>query len=86
MVGEIGGAFVDEEGTMEIGYAVVESQWNRGYATAAVQALVTKAREDSDVRRIVAHTPLEPPRAAACSRRRASAWSRRPRTRTRRAT
>jgi RimJ/RimL family protein N-acetyltransferase len=59
VVGEIGGAFVDEEGTIEIGYAVVESQWNRGYATAAVEALVTKAREASEVRRIVAHTPLE---------------------------
>jgi len=61
VVGEIGGAFVDEEGTMEIGYAVVESQWNRGYATAAVEALATKAREASEVRRIVAHTPLERP-------------------------
>ena len=61
VVGEIGGAFVDEEGTIEIGYAVVESQWNRGYATAAVEALVTKAREASDVRRIVAHTPLDRP-------------------------
>ena len=36
VVGEIGGAFVDGEGTIEIGYAVVESQCNRGYATAAV--------------------------------------------------
>jgi RimJ/RimL family protein N-acetyltransferase len=61
VVGEIGGAFVDEDGTIEIGYAVVESQWNRGYATAAVEALVTKAREASDVRRIVAHTPLDRP-------------------------
>ena len=61
VVGEIGGAFVDEEGTIEIGYAVVESEWNRGYATAAVDALVTKAREASEVRRIVAHTPLERP-------------------------
>ena len=61
MVGEIGGAFVDEEGTIEIGYAVVESQWNRGYATAAVEALVTRAREASEVRRIVAHAPLERP-------------------------
>ena len=61
VVGEIGGAFVDEEGTIEIGYAVVESQWNRGYATAAVEALVTKAREASEVRRIVAHAPLERP-------------------------
>jgi RimJ/RimL family protein N-acetyltransferase len=61
VVGEIGGAFVDEEGTIEIGYAVVESHWNRGYATAAVEALVARAREASDVRRIVAHTPLERP-------------------------
>src|SRR5918997_6348646 len=61
VIGEIGGAFVDEEGTMEIGYAVVESQWNRGYATAAVEALVAKAREASEAHRIVAHTPLERP-------------------------
>ncbi len=61
VVGEIGGAFVDEAGTIEIGYAVVESEWNRGYATAAVEALVAKAREASDVRRIVAHAPLERP-------------------------
>jgi len=61
VVGEIGGAVVDEEGTIEIGYAVVESQWNRGYATAAVEALVTKARVAPEVRRIVAHTPLERP-------------------------
>jgi RimJ/RimL family protein N-acetyltransferase len=61
VVGEIGGAFVDEQGTIEIGFAVVESQWNRGYATAAVAALVTMAREASEVRRIVAHTPLERP-------------------------
>ena len=61
VVGEIGGAFVDDDGTIEIGYAVVESQWNRGCATAGVEALVTKAREAPDVRRIVAHTPLERP-------------------------
>jgi RimJ/RimL family protein N-acetyltransferase len=63
VVGEIGGAFVDEEGTIEIGYAVVESQWNRGYATAAVEALVTKARQAPEVHRIVAHTPLDRPRS-----------------------
>jgi RimJ/RimL family protein N-acetyltransferase len=61
VVGEIGGAFVDDKGTIEIGYAVVESQWNRGYATAAVEALVTRARMVPEVRRIVAHTPLERP-------------------------
>src|SRR5215510_5582186 len=77
VVGEIGGAFVDEEGTIEIGYAVVESQWNRGYATAAIGALVAKAHEAAAVRRIVAHTPLDARRAAACSRSRASRWCRR---------
>ena len=46
---------------IEIGYAVVESQRNRGYATAAVEALVARAREAAEVRRIVAHTPLERP-------------------------
>jgi RimJ/RimL family protein N-acetyltransferase len=61
VVGEIGGAFVDDKGTIEIGYAVVESQWTRGYATAAVEALVTQARMVPEVRRIVAHTPLERP-------------------------
>lgn len=63
VVGEIGGAFVDGGGTVEIGYAVVESQWNRGYATAAVESLVATAREASEVRRVVAHTPLARPQS-----------------------
>jgi RimJ/RimL family protein N-acetyltransferase len=67
VVGEIGAAFVDEEGTIEIGYAVVESQWNRGYATAAVEALVAKAREGlCDASRRGPHAarpPRERPRA-----------------------
>ena len=86
VVGEIGGAFVDDEGTIEIGYAVVESQCNRGYATAAATALVTKAREARDVRRIVAHTPQSGRRAAAGSRRRASQWRGKWMMRTRRET
>jgi RimJ/RimL family protein N-acetyltransferase len=61
VVGEIGAALVDEEGTVEIGYAVVESQQNRGYATAAVEAVVAKLRDASEVRRFVAHAPLERP-------------------------
>ena len=63
VVGEIGGAFVDEQ-TIEIGYAVLESQWGRGYASAAVTALVAKAREDGRARRVVGHTPLDRPRSA----------------------
>src|ERR1044072_861542 len=63
VVGEIGGAFVDEQGSVEIGYAVVESQRNRGYATAALEALVTTARAHSAVRRIVAHAPLDRPQS-----------------------
>jgi RimJ/RimL family protein N-acetyltransferase len=61
VVGEIGAAFVDEKGTIEIGYAVVESQQNRGYATAAVEALVAKLREAPEVHRFVAHAPLDRP-------------------------
>jgi RimJ/RimL family protein N-acetyltransferase len=63
VVGEIGAAFIDEVGTLEIGYAVVESQRNRGYATAAVEALLTRAQRASAVRRIVAHTPLDRPQS-----------------------
>jgi len=62
VVGEIGGALVGE-GTIEIGYAVVRSQWNRGYATAAVEAFVAKAREEFAARKIVAHAPLERPQS-----------------------
>ena len=63
VVGEIGGAFVDEQGSIEIGYAIVESQRNRWYATAAIEALVTRARAAPEVRRIVAHSPLERPQS-----------------------
>jgi len=62
-VGEIGGAFVDEQGSIEIGYAIVESQRNRGYATAAIEALATKARAAAEVRRILAHAPLARPQS-----------------------
>ena len=63
VVGEIGGAFVDEQGSIEIGYAIVESQRYRGYATAAIEALVKEARATSEVRRILAHAPLERPQS-----------------------
>ena len=63
VVGEIGGAFVDEQGSIEIGYAIVESQRNRGCATAAIEALKVKAHAAADVRRILAHTPLDRPQS-----------------------
>lgn len=63
VVGEIGGAFTSE-GTVEIGYAVVRSRWGRGIATTAVRELVRRIAERSDVRRIVAHTPLDRPESA----------------------
>ncbi len=63
VVGEIGGAFT-EPGTVEIGYAVVRSRWGRGLATAAVRQFVRVLEERADVRRIVAHTPLDRPESA----------------------
>lgn len=60
VVGEIGGAVV-APGTVEIGYAIVESAWGRGYATAAVAAFAERARELPDVRGLIAHTPLDRP-------------------------
>jgi len=60
VVGEIGGAFVDA-GTVEIGYAVVESCWGRGYAGDAVRAYVAAARDVPAIERLVAHTPLDRP-------------------------
>jgi RimJ/RimL family protein N-acetyltransferase len=86
VVGEIGGALVDEEGTIEVGYAVVESQQNRGYATAAVEALVAKLREASGVRRFVAHAPLERPESGRVVEKAGFAMVRERMTRTRRGT
>ena len=61
VVGEIGGAFTDAS-TVEIGYAVVDSQAGRGYATAAVLKLAGAAlRLAPKARRLVAHTPLDRP-------------------------
>jgi ribosomal-protein-alanine N-acetyltransferase len=60
VVGEIGGAFV-EAGTVEIGYAVVESCWGRGHASDAVREYVEVARDVPPIERLVAHTPLDRP-------------------------
>lgn len=60
VVGEIGGAFIGD-GVVEIGYAIVESHWRRGIATGAVRELVRIIAQRADVRRVVAHTPLDRP-------------------------
>ena len=60
VVGKIGGS-AGEAGTVEIRYAVVGSCEGRGYATAAVRALVARGRELGTIERIVAHAPLDRP-------------------------
>lgn len=63
VVGEVGG-MLQGDGVMEIGYAVVDSAQRRGYATAAVLALINRARQNPDILRVRAHTPLDRPASA----------------------
>jgi len=63
VAGEIGGAFTGQ-GTVEIGYAVVESHRGRGIATEAVRELLRRIAPRTDVERVVAHTPLDRPESA----------------------
>ena len=44
------------EGTVEVGYAVVEDAQRNGYATEATSALVRRAFEDDRVRAVLAET------------------------------
>ena len=44
------------DGTVEVGYSVVEAHQRRGYAPEAVEALVSWAFAHADVRRVVAQT------------------------------
>jgi RimJ/RimL family protein N-acetyltransferase len=60
VVGEIGAGF-SGPGTVEIGYAVVDSCQGRGYATDAVRELVERLRGVAGIRRVVAHAPLDRP-------------------------
>lgn len=46
----------DDDGTVEIGYSVVESVQRRGYATEAALGLVVRAFADPSVRRVTAET------------------------------
>jgi RimJ/RimL family protein N-acetyltransferase len=60
VVGEIGWAFVGP-GVVEIGYALVPSCWGQGYATDAVRALASLARQVPEIERVIAHSPLDRP-------------------------
>ncbi len=42
--------------TAQVGYTVVEPSWGRGYATAALRALLTQLLADRRVHRVVAET------------------------------
>lgn len=56
VIGEIG-AFLDAEAaTAQVGYSIVESCWNQGYATEALQVLVAALALRPDVSRVLAET------------------------------
>ncbi len=56
VIGEVGGYVVsDEPLTVQIGYTLVEPEWDKGYATEAVSALVAFMRA-TGVRAVIADT------------------------------
>jgi RimJ/RimL family protein N-acetyltransferase len=63
VIGEIGGALLGD-GVVEIGYGIVQSEHGRGHGTAAVLALVNRARQNAGIYRVRAHTPLDRPASA----------------------
>ncbi len=46
----------DEEGTVEIGYSILEEYQRKGYASEAVEALIQWAFDGPGVRRVIAET------------------------------
>jgi RimJ/RimL family protein N-acetyltransferase len=56
VVGEIGAGYHSATATAQVGYTVVEPSWGRGYATAALRALLAHLLADRRVRRVVAET------------------------------
>jgi [ribosomal protein S5]-alanine N-acetyltransferase len=56
VVGEIGASYDGATATAQVGYTVVELSWGRGYATAALRALLGHLLGDRRVRRVVAET------------------------------
>jgi RimJ/RimL family protein N-acetyltransferase len=45
-----------EDGTVEVGYSIVEDRQGRGYASEAVRGLVQRAFAEPGVRRVIAET------------------------------
>ena len=56
VVGEIGAGYHRASATAQVGYTVVEPSWGRGYATAALRALLAQLLADRRVHRVVAET------------------------------
>lgn len=46
----------DAEGSVELGYSILEEHQGKGYATEAAEALVAWAFRHGEVRRVIAHT------------------------------
>jgi RimJ/RimL family protein N-acetyltransferase len=59
IVGEIGASYDAATASAQVGYTVVEPSWGRGYATAALRALLGHLLGDPRVRRVVAETLVE---------------------------
>lgn len=48
-----------EDGTVEIGYSILQDKQRRGYALEAIEGLVAHAFSRPGVRRVIAHTPAD---------------------------
>lgn len=48
-----------EEGEVELGYLIAPSHWQKGYATEVCQAILTYAKEELSMERIVSHVHLK---------------------------
>src|SRR5436305_955413 len=63
VIGDIGGG-ITAPGQVELGYAIATSCRGQGYASAAVHAFLSLARQAPDVTLLIGHTPLHRP--ASC--------------------
>lgn len=60
LIGDLGfGGKPDDSGSLEMGYEVFAGYRNQGYGFEAVQAVVNWVLSHSEVRRIVAHSPVD---------------------------